>query len=147
MRGLTGEKLRRLPVRLRGILLGRPADLILHPSAPRLVGIDVLCGDGTHRFLPSSASEVREEEIDVGSPFVLLDLPSDSLYRSHARLLSKLIGTTVGDDGAVLRDVVLGPGWTIEELVLEHGRGRRRVPSAGNLLAGRPTLSAQPRPD
>jgi hypothetical protein len=147
MRGLTGEKLRRLPVRLRGILLGRPADLILHPSAPRLLGLDVLCGDGTHRFLPSSASMVREEEIEVGSPFVLLDLPSDSLYRSHARLLSKLIGTTVDDDGAVLRDVVLGPGWTIDELVLEEGRHRRRVPSAGNLMAGRTTLSMHSRPD
>jgi hypothetical protein len=147
MRGLTGEKLRRLPVRLRGILLGRPADLILHPSAPRLLGLDVLCGDGTHRFLPSSASTVLEEEIDVGSPFVLLDLPSDSLYRSHARPLSKLIGTTVGDDGAVLRDVVLGSDWMIDELVLEDGRGRRRVPSGGNLLAGRAAVSAQPRPD
>jgi hypothetical protein len=146
MRGLTGEKLRRLPVRLRGILLGRPADLILHPSAPRVLGLDVLCGDRTHRFLPCSASEVRENEIEVGSPFVLLDLPTDSLYRSHARLLSRLIGTPAGDNGAVLRDVVLGPGWTIEELVLEDGSGRRRVPSAGSLLAGRTTRSTQPRP-
>jgi hypothetical protein len=147
MRGLTGEKLRRLPVRLRGILLGRPADLILHPSAPRLLGLDVLCGDGTHRFLPSSASTVREEEIEVSSPFVLLDLPPDSLYRSQARLLTKLIGTTLGDDGAVLRDVVLGPGWTIDELVLEDARGRRRVPSGRNLSAGRTALSVHPRPD
>jgi hypothetical protein len=147
MRGLTGEKLRRLPVRLRGILLGRPADLILHPSAPRLLGLDVLCGDGTHRFLPSSASTVREGEIEVSSPFVLLDLPPDSLYRSQARLLSRLVGTTLGDDGAVLRDVVLGPGWTIDELVLEDARGRRRVPAGGNLSAGRTALSTHPRPD
>jgi hypothetical protein len=90
--------------------------------------------------------KVLEKEIEVGSPFVLLDLPSDSLYRSHARLLSKLIGTTVGDDGAVLRDVVLGAGWTIDELVLEDERGGRRVPSAGNLVAGR-ALSLHPRRD
>jgi hypothetical protein len=147
MRGLTGEKLRRLPVRLRGILLGRPADLILHPSAPRLLGLDVLCGDGTHRFLPSSASTVREGEIEVSSPFVLLDLPPDSLYRSQARLLSRLVGTTLGDDGAVLRDVVLGPEWTIDELVLEDARGRRRVPAAGNLSAGRTALSMHPPRD
>jgi hypothetical protein len=146
MRGLTGEKLRRLPVRLRGILLGRPADLILHPSAPRLLGLDVLCGDGTHRFLSSAAATLREEEIEVGSPFVLLDLPSASLYRTHACPLRKLIGTPVGDDGAVLRDVVLGPGWTIDELVLEDARGRRRVPFAGNHLAGRDHSRHAPAP-
>jgi hypothetical protein len=129
-----GEKLRRFPVRLRGILLGRPADLILHPSAPRLLGLDVLCGDGTHRFLPSSTAVLRDQEIEMGSPFVLLDLPSDSLYRSDAWALSRLIGTPVGDDGAVLRDVVLGPGWTIDELVLEDGRSRRRVPFDGDLV-------------
>jgi len=137
MRGLTGDELLRLPVRLRGILLGRPADLFLHPSAPRLLGIDVRCGDESHRFLPSSAVMLGMREIEVGSPFVLLDLAADSQYRSKARSLSKLRGMQVGDDGAVLRDVVLGAGWVIEELVLEDPRGRRRTPFDGSLVPAR----------
>jgi hypothetical protein len=146
LRGLRSEKLRRLPVRLRGILLGRPTDLILHPSAPRLLGLEVLCGDQNVRFLPSSTAVLREQEIEVGSPFVLLELPSDSLYRSDARPLSSLIGMPFGEDGAVFRDLVLGPGWTIQEVVLEDGCGERRVPVGGALLKKPVTRSARRRP-
>jgi hypothetical protein len=132
---------------MRGILLGRPTDLILHPSAPRLLGLEVLCGDEMVRFLPSSTAVLRDEEIDVGSPFVLLELPSDSLYGSDACPLSALIGTPVGQDGAVLRDLVLGPGWTIDELVVGDARGERRVPFGGTLVAERIARSARPRPE
>jgi hypothetical protein len=132
MRGLTGEELLRLPVRLRGILLGRPVDLILHPAVPRALGLDVLCGDEGHRFLPASAATVGEREIEVSSPFVLLDVSAGSLYGAQACSLSALRGMRVGNDGAVLADVVLGRAWAIEELVLDGGHGRRRVPCDGN---------------
>ena len=59
MRGLHGQDLLRRPVRLRGIQLGRAVDLILDAAGTRVVGFDVLCGDGTHRFLPLSAAEAQ----------------------------------------------------------------------------------------
>jgi hypothetical protein len=134
VRGHTGDELLRLPVRLRGIHLGRPVDLLMHPTEPRALGLDVLCGDETHRFLPFSAATVGDKAFEVESPFVLLDLPQGSFYRVEARSLSALRGTPVGDNGSVLHDVVLGPGWAVEELVLD---GARRVPLDGLLLPAR----------
>ena len=120
MRGLTGDELLRRPVRLRGIQLGRAVDVLLHPQEPRALGLDVLCGDERHRFLPLSAVEVHEDHVEAASPLVLLDLRDDSFYRREARSLSAMRGTTVGEGGA-LEDVVLDAGWRIVELVLEDG--------------------------
>jgi hypothetical protein len=132
MTGLTGEELLRLPIRLRGILLGRPSDLVLHPTAAKVLGVEVQCGDEAHRFLPASAAKLVGGEIEVGSAFVLLDLPVDSLYGSRACTLSAVRGLRVFEDGA-LSDVVVGEGWTIEELVVEGEAGPRRVSCNGQL--------------
>jgi hypothetical protein len=137
MRGLTGDQLLRLPVRLRGIQLGRAVDVLLHPTAPRALGLDVLCGDDTHRFLPFTAASLADEAIQPASPFVLLDLNPDSFYRTEARALSDLRGARVDGDAA-LRDVVLGSDWAIDELVLEDREGTRRVPLDGLALPPRP---------
>ncbi|HEX3687027.1 MAG TPA: hypothetical protein VHU60_05530 [Gaiellaceae bacterium] len=132
MRGVTGEELLRRPVRLRGIQLGRPVDVLLHPREPHALGLDVLCGDERHRFLPASAAKVHSDQVEVTSPLVLLDLREDSFYRLRTRSLSALLGTRVGDEGE-LEDIVLGPGWRIVELVLEGGD---RVPLDGLALPG-----------
>jgi hypothetical protein len=132
MRGFTGEELLQRPVRLRGIQLGRPVDVLLHPSEPRALGLDVLCGDERHRFLPVSAAEVRGDQVEAASSLVLLDLRPDSFYRLRTRPLSALRGTRV-DDEHQLQDVVLGPDWRIAELVLEGGE---RVPLDGIVLPG-----------
>jgi hypothetical protein len=137
MRGLRGDELLRLPVRLRGIQLGRAVDVLLHPTDPQALGVDVLCGDETHRFLPFSATSLGEEAFEVASPFVLLDLPPDSFYRLEARSLSELRGTSIGEAGSSLQDVVLGPEWSVEELVLEGAGGPRRVPLDGFELPAR----------
>ncbi len=52
MRGRRGRELLSLPVRVHGIQLGRPADLLVDVASDRVLGIDVRCGDGVHRFLP-----------------------------------------------------------------------------------------------
>jgi hypothetical protein len=132
MRGLTGEELLRRPVRLRGIELGRPVDVLLHPSEPQALGLDVLCGDERNRFLPLSAAELRNDHVEAASPLVLLDLRADSFYRREARPLNGLRGTAV-DGERRLQDVVLGPDWRIVELVLEDGE---RVPLDGLVLPG-----------
>ena len=45
MKERTGDELLALPVRLHGIQLGRPIDLLLDRDARRAVGLDVFCGD------------------------------------------------------------------------------------------------------
>ena len=133
MRGLTAANILRLPVRVRGIQLGRPVDLLLHPTKPQALGLDVLCGDDRHRFLPLSAATVGADELEASSALVLLDLQDDSVYRVEARPLSRLRGQRV-DGGGELQDVVLGPDWAIEELVVEGRDGPRQVPLDGIAL-------------
>jgi hypothetical protein len=108
VRGHTGDELLRLPVGLRGIQLGRSVDLLLHPTEAQGLGVDVLCGDETHRFLPFSAASLGDETLEVQSPFVLLDLPPDSFYRIEARSLSGL-PRWPRPDASVLQDRLRGP--------------------------------------
>jgi hypothetical protein len=136
VRGLTADDILRLPVRVRGIQLGRAVDLLLHPTQPQALGVDVLCGDERHRFLPLSAATIGDQELEAASPLVLLDLHDDSFYRREARPLSVLRGQPVGEVG-VLQDVVLGDDWSIEELLVEEGGGVRQVPLDGIALPPR----------
>jgi hypothetical protein len=133
VRGHTGDELLRLPIRLRGIQLGRAVDVLLHPTRAQALGVDVLCGDDTHRFLPFSAASLGDKALEVESPFVLLDLPLDSFYRVEARSLARLRRRPLSD-GSLLQDVVLGPEWAVEALVLDGGR---RVPLDGLVLPSR----------
>lgn len=125
---------------MRGIQLGRAVDLLLHPTEPHALGLDVLCGDDRHRFLPFSAATLREDHVEASSPLALLDLRHDSFYRREARALGRLRGTAL--EGGSLQDVVLGPGWAVVELDEE------RVPLDGIVLPGRPERrsSRLPRP-
>lgn len=136
MKELTGEELLRLPVRVQGVRLGRPVDVLLHPTDPRALGVDVLCRDDRHRFLPLAAARVGPDGLEVSSALVLLDLGDDSIYRLEARALSELRGTPVAG-GASLQDVVLAPDWAIVELVLDGGEGLRRVALDGVVLPPR----------
>ena len=144
MRGLTGEELLRLPVRARGIRLGRVVDVLIHPSDPRALGADVLCGDHRHRFLPFPAARLGSRGLEVTSPLVLLDLQDDSAYRLEARALSELRGALVAGRSS-LQDVVLGPDWAIVEVVLNGGEGPRRVPLDGIVLPPRHERGRAPR--
>jgi len=56
-----------LPVRLHGIRLGRPIDLLLDPEAWRVLGYVVLCGDESRRFLAFAAADPWEDAINVRS--------------------------------------------------------------------------------
>ena len=130
---ITGDEILRRPVRTHGIQLGRAVDLLLHPTEPHALGLDVLCGDDRHRFLPFSAAEVTDRHVEAASPLVLLDLREGSFYRREARSLNGLRGTPLRDRSS-LQDVVLAPDWTISELVLD---GDERVPLDGILLPPR----------
>jgi hypothetical protein len=45
-----------LPVRIRGIHVGRPTALLVDRHADLLLGFEVSCGDRAHRFLPVSVA-------------------------------------------------------------------------------------------
>ncbi len=99
------EELLNLPVRVRGIELGRPVDLIVDHGVTRAVGFDVLCGDEAHRFLPFAVASVVGDGIEIESPFVLLDLDQVAFYREQATSLRALNGDgetlLIDDDGSL----------------------------------------------
>jgi hypothetical protein len=101
------EELLKLPVRVRGIELGRPVDLIIDADAARAIGFEVLCGDDARRFLPFAVASIAADGIDVESPFVLLDFDQVAFYREQATSLRALNGDgeqlLVDEDGTVGR--------------------------------------------
>lgn len=132
MRELTGAELLALPVRLHGVQLGRPVDLLLDRNTLRTVGLDVLCGDEVHRFLPLPTASVSGDEIAILSPLVLLEQDQLDFYRSKTFALSTLRGRTVerkGRDLGALGDVVVDAAG---ELVAVMVAGKR-IASDGEL--------------
>ena len=86
---LAGELLR-LPVRTKGIEIGRPVDVIVDPTGNRALGFDVLCRDESHRFLPMSAAVFDREQIAVESALMLLAEEQLDFYRARAKSLREL---------------------------------------------------------
>jgi hypothetical protein len=121
----------RLPVRVHGIQLGRPVDVILDAAArPRALGFDVLCGDDEHRFLPLAAAHVHGDEIRVDSTLMLLAGSELRYYRERGRTLRRARGvhvTRAGADVGTLRDLVVAADGTIEAVVVGANGDERRV--------------------
>ena len=135
MRRLPADDLLGLPVRLHGIALGRPVDLIVDPDSWRALGFDVLCGDDVHRFLPFAAVRVGDDHIAVGSALMLLEDAELAFYRARGATLRGLRGATVtiarkpagelrglivGETGAILQ-VAVGSNGT-ERLIAADPR-------------------------
>lgn len=104
MKELSGSELLAMPVRLHGLLLGRPVDLLLDRHGLRVVGLDVLCGDGSHRFLPLPAASIAND-IAISSPLVLLEEDELAFYRARALALGEIRGRLVERRGAALGDL------------------------------------------
>ncbi|MGZ4152795.1 MAG: hypothetical protein ACXVP3_10140 [Actinomycetota bacterium] len=103
MRGRSADELLSLPVRLHGIELGRPAVALVEPHVDRLVGFEVVCGDGAQRFLPFAVVELRPNEIALESALTLIDEGDLEFYRRRSRRLSDLgfADPWVDDQGAI----------------------------------------------
>jgi hypothetical protein len=132
MRELTGAELLALPVRLHGIQLGRPVDLLLDRDTLRTVGLDVLCGDEVHRFLPLPTASMSDDEIAILSPLVLLEEDQLHFYRSKTFALSVLRGRLVqrkGRDLGALGDVVVDAAGQLVSVVVAG----KRIASDGEL--------------
>jgi hypothetical protein len=130
VRHLTGANLLRLPVRLGNIELGRPVDVVVDVARRRALGLEVRCGDESHRFLALSVARVGEDEVAVDSPLLLLDFEQVGFYREQASTLRRMRGEQMGEAGT-LADIVVGSGGEITEIVVEDGNGTRRMPLNG----------------
>jgi hypothetical protein len=120
------------PVNLRGIALGRPTDLLLDLDRRHVVGFVVRCRDESVRFLPYGASQPGDHEIEVQSALMLLE--DVAFYEERGVSLRSLLGGQVergGRPAGVLCDIVVGPGGVVEELEVERGGKRLRVPAPG----------------
>ena len=136
MRGRAAEELLGLPVRLRGIQLGRPVDLIVDLASGRAHGFDVLCGDEIHRFLPFAAVTVRDDELAVSSALTMLEERELAFYRDRAGLLGRLRGVELERDGRPigrLRDLVVGDGGALAAVLVDDGTGISAVDTGDGL--------------
>jgi hypothetical protein len=128
MGSLSAAALLRLPVRLHGIHLGRPTDLLIDVESWHVLGFVVRCGDETVRFLPWAASQPSQAEIAVGSALLLLE--DVMFYEKRSVSFRSLIGGEL-PPGGVLRDVLIGDRGAVSELEIERDGSRRRLPPAG----------------
>ena len=136
---IAADRLLRLPLRLHGIQLGQPVDLLLDGEARRAIGLDVLCGDEVHRFLPLAAADVEEEQIVVRSALMLLDDAELTFYRTKGLTLRALRGSPVtarAEAVGVLRDLELGGDGVLTRLLLDTEDGERWVAPDGLRLGG-----------
>jgi sporulation protein YlmC with PRC-barrel domain len=89
-RGMGGalSELLALPVRHRGVELGRVADVLVDLEQRRVLGLEVHCGDDVRRFLPLGAARLSARSIEVGSELTLVD--DLGFYRKRGSSLRSL---------------------------------------------------------
>ena len=124
MNDLSGEGILSLPLRLHGIELGRPVDVLLDRESLRVVGLDVLCGDDVHRFLALPTAVVGDDGLTIHSPLVLLEEDELGFYRARAFSLKSSRGKAVTSKGrsvGTLRDVIFARNGDLLAVLLESG--------------------------
>jgi hypothetical protein len=130
---LSGNEVLALPLRLHGIELGRPVDVLVDRETLRVVGLDVLCGDEEHRFLALPTAAVADDGLTIHSPLVLLEEDELGFYRARAFSLKSLRGKPVmrkGTNVGALRDVVFAADGALVAVELQSGE---RIPYDANL--------------
>lgn len=128
MGSLSAADLVGIPVRLHGILLGRPIDLMLDASARRVLGFVVESGDDLPRFLPFAASQPGEDAIAVASALMLLD--DVAFYRKHGVSFRSLLGIRIERENTfvgTLIDMHLNPAGDVVELEVDNDGANTRI--------------------
>ena len=89
----------------RGIRLGEVETVLLDLDEPRILGLEVHCGDGERRFLPFSTASRGQHGLEIDSTFTLLDARELEFYRAHGRPLAsvpELAEARIEPDGALV---------------------------------------------
>ena len=95
----------RAPVLSRGIRLGEVESVLLDAEEARILGLDVLCGDGANRFLPFSTAHLGANGIEIDTTLTLLDPRELAFYRARSRSLAsvpELADARIEPDGALV---------------------------------------------
>ena len=93
------------PVFVRGIRLGEVENVLLDEDVARILGLDVLCGDGSNRFLPFATTRRTASGLEVSSALTLLDQRELEFYRRRSRTLAsvpELADAIVGPEGTLI---------------------------------------------
>lgn len=143
MGSLSAADLIGTPIRLHGILLGRPVDLLLDSACRRVLGFVVESGDEAPRFLPFAASQPSERLIAVASALMLLD--DVTFYRTRGTSFRSLLGTRIEHGGVpagTLADMRVAMTGDVVELDVELDGTRRRVGAVGSSFAAAAATAA-----
>lgn len=119
-----------LPLRLRGIQLGRAADVLLDGARRRVVGFSIVCGDDERRFVPLAVTTVRERDLEVPSPLVLLEPAELAFYAKAGSTFAALRGAAVVDgrmEVGALEDILFELDGSIACLDVVTPDGPRRL--------------------
>jgi hypothetical protein len=81
------EELLQLSVVVKGLQIGRVIDVILRREGGAVIGFEVRCEDGRHRFLPRAAARQRDSRIEIDTPLALLDSEQLAFYRGRGTTL------------------------------------------------------------
>jgi hypothetical protein len=73
---------------MNGIQVGRVVDVILG-AKDEVIGFEVRCEDGVHRFLPRAAATRGGAAIEIDSPLSLLDTDQLDFYRQRGVTLRR----------------------------------------------------------
>src|SRR3954447_5913342 len=136
MGSLSAAASLQLPVKLHGIQLGRPVDILLDLETWHVLGFVVRCGDESQRFLPYAASQPSATEIAIGSALLLLE--DAGFYEERGVSFRSLLGGEV--QGGALRDLTLDRTGAVTALEIAVDGQVVRVPAAGALVV--PTRAA-----
>jgi hypothetical protein len=90
---------------LEDVHLGDPTDALLDGESLRVVGLEVECDDGVHRFLPLAAARIREDHVAVGSALLLLEEDVRGFYRRRTLMFTALLGAPVERAGRLLGEL------------------------------------------
>lgn len=80
-----------LPVRHRGITLGRVRDVLVD-ERDRPLGLELLSVADERTFVPWPSLELQEDEVFVPAPLAILSEQELEYYRSTGRSLRELLG-------------------------------------------------------
>ena len=138
MGAMVGDLLR-ARVRMHGIQLGRPVDVILDREHRRALGLEVHCGDDERRFLPLAVAAIHGDTIAIRSPLLLLDPSELRFYTDGGATFSSLRNRPVHRDGRLvgsLEDLRLRPDNEIAAVVVRTTEGPVELPYDDRIALG-----------